>query len=251
VVDEILCAGDGAHGVQTAAYNLPNDDRVVQQKGSKRVMLKNVQEAKFEVNLTPIAARVLPAAARRDLSFDYFFMHILAHELSHGIGPHQIEVGGRATSPRQELKELYSPFEEAKADITGLFMLQLLFDRNLLPHSANAERELYTTFLASAFRSLRFGLVEAHGKGMAMQFNYLTDKGAFVSHSDGTYSVDEAKIKGAVRDLTHDILTVEAQGDYAAAKHMLDALGVIRPAMQRAIDNLNTIPVDIDPVNEN
>jgi hypothetical protein len=250
VVNEVYAAGDGAHGVRTAAFNLPNDDRVIQQKGSKRVMLKNVQEAKFEVNLKPIAARVLPAAARGDLSFDYFFMHILAHELSHGIGPHQIEIGGRATSPRQELKELYSAIEEAKADITGLFMLQFLFDRKLLPHGANAERELYTTFLASAFRSLRFGLVEAHGKGMAMQFNYLTDKGAFVGHADGTFSVDETKIKGAVRDLTHDILTIEAQGDYAAAKHMLDTLGVIRPPMQRAIDNLKSIPVDIDPVNE-
>jgi hypothetical protein len=251
VVNEVYAAGDGAHGVRTAAFNLPNDERVVQQKGSKRVMLKNVQEAKFEVNLTPIAALVLPSAARRDLSFDYFFMHILAHELSHGIGPHQIEIGGRSTSPRLELKELYSAIEEAKADVTGLFMLQFLFDRNLLPHGANAERELYTTFLASAFRSLRFGLVEAHGKGMAMQFNYLTDKGAFVAHADGAFSVDETKIKGAVRDLTHDILTIEAQGDYAAAKRMLDTLGVVRPAMQRAIDNLKSIPVDIDPVNEN
>jgi hypothetical protein len=251
VVNEVYAAGDGAHGVRTAAFNLPNDERVVQQKGSKRVMLKNVQEAKFAVNLTPIAALVLPAAARRDLSFDYFFMHILAHELSHGIGPHQIEIGGRSTSPRLELKELYSAIEEAKADVTGLFMLQFLFDRNLLPHGANAERELYTTFLASAFRSLRFGLVEAHGKGMAMQFNYLADKGAFVAHADGAFSVDETKIKGAVRDLTHDLLTIEAQGDYAAAKHMLDTLGVVRPPMQRAIDNLKSIPVDIDPVNEN
>ena len=251
VVNEVYAAGDGAHGVRTAAFNLPNDERVIQQKGSKRVMLKNVQEAKFEVNLTPIAARVLTAAAQHDLSFDYFFMHILAHELSHGIGPHQIEIGGRSTSPRQELKELYSPLEEAKADVTGLFMLQFLFDRNLLPHGANAERELYSTFLASAFRSLRFGLVEAHGKGMAMQFNYLTDKGAFVGHDDGTFSVDETKIKSAVRDLTHDIMTIEAQGDYAAAKRMLDTLGVIRPSMKRAIDNLKSIPVDIDPVNEN
>ena len=91
-------------------------------------MLKNVQEAKFQTTLEPIAARVLPAAAQTDLSFDSFFMHILAHELSHGIGPHQIKVGGRATTPRQELKELYSAIEEAKADITGLFMLQYLFD---------------------------------------------------------------------------------------------------------------------------
>ena len=249
VVNEVLAAGDGAHGVRTAAFNLPNDERVVQQKGSKRVMLKNIQEAKFESILLPIAGRVLPKAAREDLSFDYFFMHILAHELSHGIGPHQIKVAGRDTSPRQELKELYSAVEEAKADVTGLFMMQYLFDHGLA-HGPAAERQLYTTFLASAFRSLRFGLTEAHGKGMALQFNYLADKGAFVANSDGTYTVDMAKVKGGVRDLCHDLLTIEAQGDYAAAKKMLDTLGVVRPGMQHAIDGLKSIPTDINPTNE-
>ena len=119
VVNQIIAAGDGAHGVRTAAYNLPNDERVVQEKGSKRVMLKNVQEAKFHAALEPIAARVLTKSAQADLSFDSFFEHILAHELSHGIGPHQIQVAGRNTNARQELKELYSAIEEAKADITG------------------------------------------------------------------------------------------------------------------------------------
>lgn len=250
VVNEVLAAGDGAHGVRTAAFNLPNDERVVHEKGSKRVMLKNIQEAKFETNLTPIAARVLPKSAQADLSFDAFFTHILCHELSHGIGPHQITVNGRATTPRQEMKELYSAIEEAKADVTGLFMIQFLYDHNLLPHTAASEHQLYTTFLASAFRSLRFGLEEAHGKGMALQFNYLTDKGGFVENPDGTFAVNFAKIKSAVRDLCHDLLTLEAQGDYAGAKHMLDTLGVIRPSMKKAIDGLSAIPVDIDPTNE-
>jgi hypothetical protein len=192
---------------------------------------------------------VLPAAAHQDLSFDLFFEHILAHELSHGIGPHQIRVGGRDTTPRQELKELYSAIEEAKADITGLFMLQYLFDHGM-QHGPAAERQLYTTFLASAFRSLRFGLTEAHGKGMALQFNYLAEKGGFVARPDGTFAVDFAKIKGAVRDLTHDLLTLEAEGDYARARQMLDQWGVVRPEMQRAIDGLKAVPTDIDPVNE-
>ena len=128
VVDEILSAGDGAHGVQTAAYNLPNDDRVVQQKGSKRVMLKNVQEAKFRSVLLPIARRTLSKSAMVDVSFEPFFTHILAHELMHGLGPHQIKVQGRDTTPREELKELYSAIEEAKADVTGLFALQYMMD---------------------------------------------------------------------------------------------------------------------------
>jgi hypothetical protein len=248
VVNEVFAAGDGEHGVQTAAYNLPNDERVVTQKGSKRVMLKNVQEAKFHSTLEPISKRVLSAASQKDLSFDSFFTHILAHELSHGIGPHQIQVAGRNTSPRQELKELYSAIEEAKADVTGLFMLQHLYDRKLIEGGASAERKLYTTFLASTFRSLRFGLKDAHGKGMAMQVNYLTDKGGFIAHPDGTFEVDFGKIKAAVRDLDHDLLTVEATGDYAGAKRMLDGLGVVRPNMQKALSSLSGIPVDIEPI---
>jgi hypothetical protein len=248
VVNEVFDAGDGAHGVQTAAYNLPNDDRVVALKGSKRVMLKNVQEAKFHSTLEPIAKRVLSPASQKDLSFDLFFTHILAHELSHGIGPHQITVAGRATTPRQEMKELYSAIEEAKADVTGLFMLQHLYDRKLIEGGADKERQLYTTFLASSFRTLRFGLNDAHGKGMAMQVNYITEKGGFSTRPDGTFEVNFAKIKEAVRALDHDLLTIEATGDYAGAKHMLDQWGVMSPGLVKALKGLEGIPVDIQPV---
>jgi hypothetical protein len=237
VVNEVLATGDGAHGVRSAAYNLPNDERIVRAMGSKRVMLKNVQQAKFDQILVPIASRVLPEAARSDLDFDAFFSHILAHEMTHGIGPQN--------GVRQALKELHSAIEEAKADATGLFMLQYLYDRKLMPE---AERKLYTTYLASSFRTLRFGVHEAHGKGMAMQFNYLSDKGAFVANADGTYAVDFKKIKPAVRDLVHDLLEIEATGDYARAKKMLGELGVLRPPMEHAIDRLKDIPIDIEPV---
>ena len=254
VVDEIISAGDGAHGVQTAAYNLPNDDRVVQQKGSKRVMLKNVQEAKFRSVLLPIARRLLSRDNMVDVNFELFFTHIVAHELMHGIGPHQIKIEGRDTTPREELKELYSAIEEPKADVTGLFALQYMMDHakemgvgKSLPSDQAAQRQLYTTYLASSFRTLRFGLNDAHGKGMAIQFNYLLDKGAFVAHPDGTYSVDMSKIKSAVADLDHELLTIEAEGNYAAAKKMLDELGVIRPALQKSLDNLHGIPTDIEP----
>jgi Peptidase family M49 len=242
VVNEVYASGDGAHGVRTAAFNLPNDERVVREKGSKRVMLNNIQEAKFNSILKPIATRVLPAAAQPDLNFDAFFTHILAHEMTHGIGPHH--------NVRQNLKELYSAIEEAKADVTGLFMLQYLYDHGM-EHGPKAEQQLYTTFLASAFRSVRFGITEAHGRGMALQFNYLVDKGAFVINSDGTFAVNEAKIKGAVRDLAHDLMTIEAEGNYREAKRMLDTLAVIRPPMQKALDHLKDLPTDIDPVNEN
>lgn len=255
VVDEILSAGDGAHGVQTAAYNLPNDDRVVQQKGAKRVMLKNVQEAKFRSVLLPIARRTLTQQAMVDVSFEPFFTHILAHELMHGLGPHQIQVNGRATTPREELKELYSTIEEAKADVTGLWALQYMMDHSkemglqkVLPSDDAAQRQLYTTYLASSFRSLRFGLNDAHGKGMAIQFNSFMDKGAFIQNSDGTFSVEMSKIKAAVAELDHDLLTIEAQGDYAGAKKLMDTLGVIRPELNKAFDQLHGIPTDIEPV---
>ena len=255
VVNEVFSAGDGAHGVQTAAYNLPNDDKVVQQKGSKRVMLKNVQEAKFHSTLVPISKVVLQPAAQKDLSFDLFFTHIVAHELTHGLGPHQIKIAGRDTNPRLELKELYSAIEEAKADVTGLFALQYLMTQAdqgkvqlPVPHGRNAERQLYTTYLASSFRTLRFGLQDAHAKGMAVQFNYFLDKGGFVVNPDGTFSVDMKKIKDAVAGLDHDLLTIEATGDYAGAKKLLTEKSVIRPEVQKALDRLKSVPTDIEPL---
>jgi hypothetical protein len=247
VVNEIISNGDAAKGVRTAAYNLPNDERVVHEKGSKRVMLKNVQEAKFKSTLTPISKRVLPAAAQADLSFDSFFTHILAHEMTHGIGPHQIKIGGRSTTPRQELKELYSGLEEAKADVCGLFLVQFMYDRKLMPGGPDAERKLYTTFLASSFRTLRFGLNDAHGKGMSLQFNYLLDKGGFKVNPDGTFAVEMSKIKSAVRDLAHDLLTLEATGDYSGTARMFDHVGRPRPVMEKALERLKDLPVDIDP----
>jgi hypothetical protein len=254
VVNSVFSSGDGNHGVQTAAYNLPNDEKVVAEKGAKRVMLKNIQEAKFQKVLLPIASRTLSKQTQADVSFEPFFTHILAHELMHGLGPQQITVNGKQTSPRQQLKDLYAAIEEAKADATGLFALQYMMDHakqmkleGVLKSDEAAQRQLYTTYLASTFRSLRFGTHEAHGKGMAFQFNFLIDKGAFVHNPDGTFSVNMAKVKDAVRELTRTLLMLEARGDYDAAKQMLDSMVVVRPATQQLLDRLNDIPVDIEP----
>ena len=246
VVDNVFSAGDGNRGVQTAAYNLPNDEQVVKEKGSKRVMLKNVQEAKFKQVLVPISRVIVDPSQQSQIAFDSFFTHILAHELMHGLGPHNIKVGGRDTNVRKELKELYSTIEEAKADITGLWALQYLIDKGSV--DAAMGRTLYTTYLASSFRSVRFGITEAHGKGQAIQFNYLLDEGAIkVDEGAGTYSIDASKIKDAVRKLASEILTIEAEGSYNKAKAMLDKYGLIRPAMQKALDKLSGVPVDIEP----
>jgi hypothetical protein len=256
VVNEVFAGGDGQHGIMTAAYNLPNDDRVVAEKGSKRVMLRNVQEAKFNKVLLPIAARVLSAADQKDVSFDWFFTHILAHELTHGLGPHQIKIGDRATNPRLELKELFSAIEEAKADVTGLFALQYMIDHADamkleqvldVKDKAAAERKLYNTYLASSFRTLRFGIHEAHGKGMAIQMNWFLDQGGFVVKPDGTFAVDMSKIKDAVASLDREFLTLEATGDYAGAKKLLTEMANLRPPVQKAIDGLASLPTDIEP----
>jgi len=245
VVNEIYAAGDGNRGVQTAAFNLPNDERVVREKGAKRVMLKNVQDAKFAKTLVPISELVLSPSDRVDLSFDAFFTHIVMHELMHGLGPHAIAVNGRQTTVRQELKETYSALEEAKADISGLFAMQHLIDKGVLPRSL--EKNLYTTFLASAFRSIRFGVNEAHGRGIAIQLNYLLDQGGFVAQPDGTFHVNAGRVKEGVTTLTRDIMTIQAEGDYAKAKALGERLGIVRPVVQKALDRLAQIPVDIEP----
>jgi hypothetical protein len=148
---------------------------------------------------------------------------------------------------RKQLKELSSAIEEAKADITGLWALQYLMDKGVI--DKQLERSIYTTYLASAFRSVRFGITEAHGKGMALQFNYLTDEGGIkVNESDGTFSIDHSKIKDAVRKLSQEILTLQAEGSYDKAKALLDKYAVMRPAMKNAMDRLGNVPVDIEPI---
>jgi hypothetical protein len=251
VVNQVYGAGDGNMGVQTAAYNLPNDERIIRQRGSKRVMLKNVQEAKFEATLTPISKLVLRPADQKDLDFDSFFTHILAHEIMHGLGPHATMQNGQPSTPRQDLKDAYSTIEEAKADVTGLWALAWMMDKGQLKASLGqgpvAERKLYNTYLASAFRTLHFGLTDSHARGMAIQMNYLLDKGGFVSHGDGTFSVDFAKIKAAVADLDREFLTIEATGDYARAQDLMRRYVVIRPDVQKALDKMKAVPNDIRP----
>ena len=245
-MNEVFGSGEGNSGVQTAAFNLPNDERVVKEKGSKRVMLKNIQDAKFNKTLIPISKVVLDPSEQSALAFDSFFTHILCHELMHGLGPHNITVGGQETTVRKQLKELYSAIEEAKADMTGLWALQYMIDRGIIEKSM--ERTLYTTYLASMFRSVRFGITEAHGRGVAMQFNYLMDEDAIrFNQEKSTFSINPEMIKEGVTKLTGELLTIEAEGSYDKAKAILDKFAVIRPPMQQAFDKLKDVPVDIEP----
>ena len=229
--------------MKTAAFNLPNDERVLREKGAKRVMLRNVQDAKFLMVLQPIAAVALAPADRQRVSFDAFFTHILLHELMHGLGPHDIGGGPRRTTVRHELKETYSAIEEVKADISGLWALRYLADQKKVDGAI--AKSMYATFLASAFRSIRFGIDEAHGRGIAIQLNSFLDAGAVKIRQDGTFGVDHAKIGDAVTALTHDVMTLQAEGSYAKAKELIERLGVIRPEVQKVLDKLAGIPIDI------
>ncbi len=245
VVNVVFAAGDGNRGVQTAAYNLPNDDRIVNTMGSKRVMLKNFQQAKFDNALLPISKVALAATDQPFVNFEAFFTHILMHELMHGLGPQSVGVGPDGPGVRQKLKELYSTTEEAKADIAGLWALQQLMDKGVI--DKKLERAMYTTFLASTFRTLRFGMADAHARGMALQVNYLLDQGGFRVNADGSFAVNLQKVKLGTQKLTHELMTLEATGDYAATKTLLDRMVVVRPQVKAVIDKLTNVPVDIRP----
>ena len=184
-------------------------------------MLKNVQEAKFKAISHPDRRSCPgPCTAASMIAFDPFFTHILAHELMHGLGPHNIMVAGKRTTVRQAMRELGSAFEEAKADISGLFAMQYLIDKGVVDKAT--EQQFYVTFLAGVFRSVRFGINEAHGKGMALQFNYLCDNGAFSYDSTAaTYRVNFDQVKAASRSLTSLIMTIQAEGNYDKAKALL------------------------------
>jgi hypothetical protein len=246
VVHLIYSAGDTKAGIQTIAFNLPNDERVREAKGSKKVMLKNVMKAKYDSIYVPIVDRALAPASLEKVSFDAYFYHILLHEVSHGLGPGSILVNGEKTTVNKSLKELYSVIEECKADVLGVFFVQYLIDTGVL--SKPLETSLYASNVGGMFRSIRFGIDEAHGGGVIIQLNYFLDEGACTVDHEGRFLVNDAKMKTAVRDLAHDLLMIEAQGNYEAAKSFIEKYRIIRPEVQSALDRLTHIPVDIRPV---
>ena len=245
VVNTVFAAGDANRGVQTAAFNLPNDERTVAAHGSKRILLRNIDLAKFEKTLVPIAKIAIPTDLVKSVQFDPFFTQILMHELMHGIGPQRIVLNGRETTPRAELQELSGTIEECKADVVGIWAMQRLVSQGQLP--AEMGKTLGPTVLAGMFRSIRFGLNEAHGKGTAVQLNWLLDAGAFKVTPDGRFTLVPEKLGPAIESLARELLTIEATGDKARAKALLDRLVTNRPETQRVLSRLGKVPVDIAP----
>ena len=247
VVDVAYTSGDARRGVQTIAFNLPNDERVIEAKGSKKVMLRNVMRAKFEKILTPIAQQVLDPAITSDVQFQPWFINVLMHELAHGLGPKSItNAAGEKSTVNRELKELYSPIEEAKADVTGLHNLSMLQQAGV--YDADFVRRAYFGHMADLFRAVRFGTSEAHGKANLLQFNYLRDKGALrYDEKTGRFSADLNALIAANRELAREILTLQGEGSYNKAKDLLSRYGNERPELKAALQKLGTVPVDIRP----
>ncbi len=246
VVQEVFSAGDTKAGIQTTAFNLPNDERVREAKGSKKVMLKNIARAKFDKCWIPIVNTILAEEPLKHVSFDAYFNHVLMHEISHGLGPGIITLeNGTKTTVSRELKELYSTIEECKADVLGIYNLIFLMEKGVFPK--DMEESMYASYLGGMFRSIRFGIDEAHGGGVAIQFNYYIENGAFFTDENGKLNVDTEKIYPAVRDLAAKLLTIEALGNYETAKQFIEKYRRMTPLMQGFIDDLKHVPVDIRP----
>jgi hypothetical protein len=247
VTDQIHSGGEAVPGVQTIAFNLPNDERVRQAKGAKKVILANVLGAKYERILAPMAGLVLVPEQARQVTKAYMTQETLFHELSHSLGPGMINVGGRQTTVNAELKDQYSAIEESKADVMGVWNILFLMRRGELPL---AEREqLLSTYFAGIFRAVRFGTADAHGRGAAMQYGFLKEKGAFVwDASARRYRVDYDRLEAGLKALVAELVRIEGDGDYAGAKAFLDRYGRLDANAEAVIATMARIPVDIQPI---
>ncbi|PXA87936.1 hypothetical protein DMC25_12030 [Caulobacter sp. D4A] len=247
VAEQIRGGGDNLHGPQTVAFNLPNDERVREAKGAKKVILSNVLAAKYEGILSPIASRVLVADQAALVSQKYMTLETLFHELSHSLGPGSITVAGRATTVSAELKDIAGTAEEAKADVMGAWNILFMMEKNEIPA---AERpQLFATYTAGIFRAARWGDEEAHGRGAALQYGYLKSKGAFVFDPVAKrYRIDDAKMAAGIRDLVADIVKLQGDGDYAGMVAFFDRYAHLDDDARGVIATLKDIPVDITPV---
>ena len=240
--DVIYYAGDCNSGSKTIAINLPNDEEVQLQKGTRRLQLKNAMEAKFEKILLPIADELIAEDQRKHITFDAFFSNTMFHEVAHGLGIKNT-INGRG-SVRKALKEYSGAIEEGKADILGLFMIQQLHEKGEI--QADLE-DFYVTFMAGIFRSVRFGASSAHGKANMIRFNFFKELGAFERQDDGKYRVNIGRFGDATKALSKALLTIQGDGDYAAAADLVRGKGVIGEQLASELDLLEQrgIPVDV------
>ncbi len=241
--DILYYAGHTNSAGKTIAINLPNDERVQLAKGSRRLQLKNAMQAKFDKILVPISEVLIEPAQQKNIKFDAFFANVMFHEVAHGLGIKNT-INGKGNL-RQALKEQYSGWEEAKADVVGLWMVSWLIEKGEL-NNITVE-DAYVTYMAGLIRSVRFGAAEAHGKANMMCFNFFEDKKAFSLNDDGTFKVDMDNMRLAINEWSAFILSVEGEGDYDKAVSYMKENGNVRPELQKGLDKLTTanIPKDV------
>ncbi len=243
--DVVYYAGDCNAGSKTIAVNLPNDEEVQLQKGTRRSQLKNAMRAKFDKILIPLSEVLIDPDQRRYISFDAFFANTMFHEVAHGLGIKNT-INGKGTV-REALKEHASALEEGKADVLGLYMITKLHEKGELEGEL---REYYTTFMASIFRSVRFGASSAHGKANMIRFNYFREEGAFTRNENGQYTIDFEKLQKAMNSLSEKILTLQGDGDYEGVSVLVENMAQIQPELQSDLDRLADLGIPVDIVFE-
>ncbi|MCR9163799.1 MAG: dipeptidyl-peptidase 3 family protein [Nannocystaceae bacterium] len=246
VVDLVFTSGDARTSVQTIAFNLPNDERVRKEKGAKKVLLRNLIETKFDAIMKPIGERVLAPKHHASLSGDAFFHQVLFHELSHSLGPAFTQKDGRKVEVRVAIGPAYSAIEECKADVMGAYNILYMIDQGELP--ADFREKLLVSYFGGLFRSVRFGVAEAHGRGAAVQINRFLEEGSVTVGPKGRFQIGFAKLEQSISDLVRDLVMLQHNGDRAAVEAFLDQYGVLSDPMANALGRLDGIPVDIRPV---
>jgi hypothetical protein len=246
VVDLVFTSGDARKSVQTIAFNLPNDERVRAEKGAKKVLLRNLIETKFDIIMRPIGEKILDPSQVKDLSAEAFFDETLFHELSHSLGP---AFTTKKVEVRKALEASFSAIEEAKADVMGAYNVLYMIERGeMASQGREFANKLLTSYFAGLFRSVRFGVSEAHGQGAAMQINrFLEAGGARFDEGTKKLTVDYDKLRAAIRDLVKDLCMLQHEGDKAKADALLTKYGVMSDTMQKALASLDGIPVDVRP----
>jgi hypothetical protein len=246
VMDTPFRAGDLRHGYQAVADNLPNDPRIHEKYGSKKIFFKNFMDARVNVVILPLAKRIMRASDANLASAEGYLGGVMMHEISHGLGPAFARRNGQQVDVRQSIGPIYSGLEEAKADVTGMFGLQWLVDRGALPKERL--NEYYASYVAGIFRTVRFGTGEAHGRAEMMEFNFLSERGAITREANGTYAVQYDKMPAAIAAVAKELLEIDATGDRARAEAWFTKYGTMPAELHAALDRAADVPVDIDPL---
>src|SRR5580698_5981166 len=246
VMDTPFRAGDLTHGYQAVADNLPNDPRVHEQKGSKKLFFKNFMDARVNYVVLPVAQNVMLPSQAAQASGEGYLLATIMHEMAHGLGPAFARTLAGKMDIRESIGPIYSALEEAKADVVGMFGLKWLVEHDVLPR--NKLEEYYASYVAGIFRTVRFGVAEAHGQAEMMEFNYLSERGAITRQSSGRYAIDYQRMPADIKDLAKELLEIEATGDRTRGENWFKKYGTMPPELQASLKSAAGVPVDVDPV---